>query len=168
MALSLGEIRWLAGLLEGEGCFGIYFNKNAKGEKKYPVLRISLGMTDEDVVERAAGLLGARGHRTYQPAKGIKPFFETTVTGSRAAGWMMTLYSLMGRRRRQRILECLSRWDGPRRRRFSRNPNQPCRRGHIGFFDRYHGNGYLFCRECAKEDRTRRTERERHRLTGNH
>ena len=45
------DIAWLAGLLEGEGCFRL-----DKG--KYPIIR--LGMGDEDVVVRAASLMKTR------------------------------------------------------------------------------------------------------------
>lgn len=48
------EIAWMAGLFEGEGCVTInphYRNSN-------PYVRVSLGMTDADVVEKFHRILG--------------------------------------------------------------------------------------------------------------
>lgn len=50
------EIAWMAGLLEGEGCFTAEGGQRARF--RYP--RITLGMTDRDVVERASVLFDAR------------------------------------------------------------------------------------------------------------
>lgn len=158
MALSLGEVRWLAGLLEGEGSFGFFLNKDPHGIPRYPVLRISLGMTDEDVVERAAAIMRARGRRTYRQGN-RKPMHETSVTGSRAAGWMMTLWPLMGVRRKTRIIECLREWNGPSRRVFQREAGKPCRRGHLDWY-KAPKSGRLECRPCkAADKRRRRTEK---------
>lgn len=107
------DIYWLAGLLEGEGCFG------AHTKTKTP--RIRLNMTDLDVVERAHKLLGAtckisRVDRSKQNPN-WKDTYNFTVPGRRAAGWMMTLYSLMGERRQAKIREVLFEWqDHPVRR----------------------------------------------------
>ena len=49
--LTLKEIAWLAGLLEGEGSFGAY----VKGSQS-PCIQFS--MCDKDVLERAANMLG--------------------------------------------------------------------------------------------------------------
>jgi len=96
-----GDIRWLAGLLEGEGCF-LY--------KSTP--SIVLKMKDKDVVEHAANLLGGRGVRLGAPP--VKPQwnqqYSCAVYGARAAGWMMTLYGLMGMRRKDKIREVLAKW----------------------------------------------------------
>ena len=77
LALSEIEIAWLAGLLEGEGNFGL----DARSAKRYkvstappsPFLRIS--MTDQDIIERVSKLvnkscfsptrLTAKGKRVY-------------------------------------------------------------------------------------------------------
>ena len=46
--LSSASIGWLAGLIEGEGCIGVYKNASSR----WPSARISLNMTDFDVVRR--------------------------------------------------------------------------------------------------------------------
>ena len=88
------DIIWLAGLLEGEGCFGLQ-------QRKYP--RITLGMTDEDIVIRAATLMKSRVTRCGN-------MYRTYLDGAYAVGWMMTLYTLLGIRRRKAIVDVIKVW----------------------------------------------------------
>lgn len=104
---SVGDLRQLAGLLEGEASFHLH-------RHKYP--RIDLRMTDRDVVEWAANLLGTK-LRLYPNSSGNPkhlPVWSTQVDGARAAGWMMTLYKHLGDRRRAKVREILSVWRAPR------------------------------------------------------
>jgi len=99
---TLKEICWLAGLVEGEGCFP----KNAG-------VIIALSMTDEDVVRKAAQLFGAQS--VYARAgtdngHGYKTQYTLHVRGPQAIGWMFTLYTLLGARRRARIREVIHQW----------------------------------------------------------
>lgn len=103
------EIAWLAGLLEGEGCFV----KHPCGNS----IRIHLGMTDRDVVERAAKIWGKSVRGPYQPngplskqGRLYKPMYTTAAGGWVAAAWMMMLYGFMGERRKARIREMLTVW----------------------------------------------------------
>lgn len=100
MTLSTKDIAWLAGLLEGEGCFRY---------RTTPMIQFA--MTDKDVVGLAAGLLGAKSVRfRKQQAAHWKPQYEVSIHGQRAAEWMMTLYPLMGERRQAKIREILAAW----------------------------------------------------------
>lgn len=79
---------------------------------------ISIGMTDQDVVERVASLLGTKvGKRwpaTFQQ-KGWKPVFYTVKKGQPAVDLMQVLLPMMGLRRQERIREVVARYV-PRRR----------------------------------------------------
>lgn len=99
---STKDVYWLAGLLEGEGAF----TKNGA----HPV--IALKMDDLDVVSRCGRILGASNVRSAidRSRLGRKCYFVVSISGCRAAGWMMTLYSLMGARRQARIRELLALW----------------------------------------------------------
>lgn len=103
--ISVKDITWLAGLLEGEGSFKKW------GAKKS--LTISLQMADKDIVHRAGKLMnvkvGYSDHTTRRNPK-WKPIWYVNVCGRRAAEWMMTLYCLMGERRKQQIREALQEW----------------------------------------------------------
>lgn len=111
---STKDVCWLAGLLEGEGSFTVA----NKGRHCYP--SVKLKMTDRDVVERAARILrtvqyrkGGNGILSYRPSRstmGTKQNYVVAIAGRRAAGWMMTLYPLMGERRQKRIRELLALW----------------------------------------------------------
>src|SRR5438132_1475499 len=79
-------VYWLAALLEGEGSFML-------GDGSSP--RISLGMSDQDIVERAAALLENPRIFTYQRPK-RKRMWHFSVYGATAAAWMMTVYPVMG------------------------------------------------------------------------
>ncbi len=96
------EIAWIAGLLEGEGSFVVSDRS----------LVIAVNMTDRDVIERATGLLGGNTYARRCPAieRPRKQQWRAQVKGPRAAGWMMTIYPLLGRRRREQVRRALSKW----------------------------------------------------------
>lgn len=101
--ISVREISWVAGLLEGEGCF-------ASGPTNHNP-RIQLVMTDLDVVINAAKILGChKVIRNKQDTRTNKPLYRTNLYGGRAISWMMTLWSLMGKRRKKKIEDCISIW----------------------------------------------------------
>jgi len=105
---SLNEIYWVAGLVEGEGCFGrMKSGRDYKG-KKYFTTYIQVKMTDKDVIEKLAKLwkrsvmIGDKKDYSY-----YKQGWKVRVQGPTAIGWMMTLYSIMGKRRQEKIKELL-------------------------------------------------------------
>ena len=130
------EIAWLAGLLEGEGSFGYY--------NGCPTIQVQ--MCDRDVVARAASVLGVslraeykpRGRDTYKPVSGC------VATGQRAVSWMMTLYALLGERRRTKVRDILTLWHASKRLpRIARNVHRMAR----CHPDRYVA-GHWLCKEC--------------------
>jgi hypothetical protein len=101
------DLRWLAGLLEGEGCFGGYWH--GRGPYFQPV--IQLAMTDRDVVSQAAMLMGTRVSASPSDKRRVcKPMWRCAVSGSRAIQWMADLHALMGERRRQKIESVMTEW----------------------------------------------------------
>lgn len=140
--ISTLDIAWVAGLLEGEGYF--HFHKTARGP------HIALSMTDRDVVEKAAVLLGSRV-RTYLPRRpNRKPLYIFT-SGRDIAGWMMTLYPLLGERRRAQIRGALSKW---RARRTRPRYRHTCPRGHP--LSPKGQTGWRHCSRCDREQQQRR------------
>ena len=95
---------WLAGLLEGEGSFTT---------TRPQEVRISLEMTDEDVVARAATLMGThyipKPPRRDQPSH-WKPQYKACLSGRRAIDLMKELLPYMGERRSLRIGEITGDW----------------------------------------------------------
>lgn len=102
--MSPEDRAWLAGLLEGEGCFAFYGTP-----------RISVSMTDRDVIDRVAHLMGATliSERRDPRKPTHKTQYVTQVAGTRAHRLMRDLLPLMGARRAARIREVLDA-DGAR------------------------------------------------------
>lgn len=90
-------MHWLAGLLEGEGCF----LRGPPSAPRYPV--VALQMTDEDVVARVASMFGRKPGR-WQPREARhQETHLVRITGAKAVAWMLALHPLMGERRRMQI-----------------------------------------------------------------
>ncbi|QDF14205.1 LAGLIDADG endonuclease [Microbacterium phage GardenState] len=94
---SHDDLLWLAGLLEGEGAFDAH-------RGRYP--RIRLQMTDRDVVERVAKLLGTTVRLSLKRAP-ASATWNAELSGDRAAEIMAALLPYMGARRSARIAEVL-------------------------------------------------------------
>jgi hypothetical protein len=110
------EIAWLAGLLEGEGSFGLT-GYAAKKSKVFPT--ISLAMTDLDIIERAGALIGGQGQARIMARVGQrmgtgtvrKTTYRWRVSGNRAIEVMRLILPYMGERRTARIREILGIWE---------------------------------------------------------
>lgn len=97
------DLYWLAGLLEGEGCFSI-----CGGNGNTPT--VAVGMTDIDIMERVGRLLGKTPYRPAQmfsSGKRVRDSHRIHIYGKPAVAWMRRLYPLMGHRRQARIREVL-------------------------------------------------------------
>jgi hypothetical protein len=97
--MNIKDFMWLAGLMEGEGCF--MFIKGA---------RLQLSMTDRDVVERAAPLLRAKIRAPLQRVEGRRLVHTCYTFGPDAIGMMMMLYQFMGKRRKAKIRDVIAKW----------------------------------------------------------
>ena len=99
------DLMWIAGLLEGEGCFHGSYARNR-------TTVISLRMTDRDVVEKFAKLVG-RPTARVNPQNGVtkKYMWACSVTGSASRTLMQMLLPHMGERRHKKIAEVLHYFD---------------------------------------------------------
>jgi len=89
------DLGWLAGLLEGEGSF-----MQLKESPGVPVL--SIGMIDEDVIAKAAMLMGVSYHPHALPSG--KTRYQLMIRGNRRARRIMeTLLPFMSARRKTQI-----------------------------------------------------------------
>jgi hypothetical protein len=92
------QVVWLAGLLEGEGCFCYYLSPG-----------IVVGMTDSDVLQRVADILGSKVTGPYKYGANKKAVFYVKIWGDKAIEWMEVLLPLMGSRRTSKIKEIFKR-----------------------------------------------------------
>lgn len=125
------DITWLAGLLEGEGWFGI-------SQGRHPL--IGIFMTDEDVINKVADIWDKSINKH-------KNGWRTQINGPYAIGWMMTLYIFLGERRKDRITEVIRFWKETN---YLRAPNgmQSMAKCHP---DRVIG-GHGLCRSCYQKE----------------
>ena len=112
------ETLYIAGLLEGEGCF--YNNSGSPA--------ITLGMTDEDVVRRYQSIVGGTSIKRTENKLGLgnKTMFVTVLSGHKAIEVMKSVRPLMGLRRSQAIDDIIT-WYESKLRNGDRNM---CKRGH--------------------------------------
>jgi len=117
--VTVRNIEWLAGFLDGEGCF--YMNRST--------CRIQIAQKDPWPLLKVQGIIGGR----FYSVKGSIPgrrYHALFLTGRRAVGGMMTVYSLMSPRRQAKIVEILGRWRAiPLRGKC--NLKTHCKRGHV-------------------------------------
>jgi hypothetical protein len=107
MGIDIKDWYWLAGLIEGEGCF--YLNT---GQGK-PKIQVKVKMTDEDVIRRIHSItnLGSvNGPYSNGDAKWKQVYVWTINRQADAAAFMMTIYPLMGIRRQSKMKELLTIW----------------------------------------------------------
>jgi hypothetical protein len=104
---DLTQIAWLAGLLEGEGTFHTSHTGSF-------YVRVTLEMTDEDVVRKAAQLMEdapVSGPRIRKKGLGTKPYYSTSISGYKASRVMAAVLPFMGRRRAAKIRELIHLWE---------------------------------------------------------
>ncbi len=87
----------MAGLLEGEGSF-------LKPPPSQPrTISISVQMTDSDIIARIAKVFGVSFCKCRPQASHHRSSFRVSVSGRKAAMWMVRLRPLMGVRRQGQI-----------------------------------------------------------------
>lgn len=102
------DAAWLAGVLEGEGSFLVYWAKSRSGGRS-PYPRVQINMTDRDVVARVALLMGGNSVQVHRVGdERLKRAWSTKVTGKRALEVMRTVRPWMGDRRGSKIDELLT------------------------------------------------------------
>lgn len=105
----MAEIAWVAGVLEGEGYFGL-IPKKTKSPEHYWEVRIQCNMTDEDVIRRLHELTGLGAVRGPLPVQKDhhKPAFSWTVNRrSEVICLLNQIRPWMGQRRKARIDDIL-------------------------------------------------------------
>ena len=102
---KITDIHWIAGLLEGEGNFT--YGTGAQ---------LRIWMTDEDTISKARSIMDPNTKILIDDRKGNRQtVYGFFVYGNLAIQWMMTIYSLVGRRRKEKIREILLKWKNEKR-----------------------------------------------------
>lgn len=102
---------WLAGILEGEGCFS-EFKSGSSGF--YTTPGVTITMTDGDVIDAVSDMFFMIGGRRTKVRKYLlpsgKPAFSIYLTGLPAAKVMIAVLPYMGERRSLKIKEIARNW----------------------------------------------------------
>ena len=104
--ISVNDIHWAAGFLEGEGTFGFYVRKpvaSAEQVQKEPI----------DRLKKIFG--GSLRIRITKRKSNEQDRFVWTAHGGRAIGVMLTLFCLMSLKRKTQIKKALYKWRDSRR-----------------------------------------------------
>ena len=119
------DAHWLAGFFDGEACFGI--------RKSTPF--ISVAQKDVWPLLKVQGLVGGNIYRNMgsgNKERGIEPKLINALhlTGKRAIGVMMMLYSVLSPRRQDKVKSVIDTWRAiPRRGEINRRKTH-CKNGH--------------------------------------
>lgn len=144
--ITMLELGWLAGIVEGEGC--ITYTRT-------PVIAVK--MTDEDVIKKVAKLFNRPYYERKNKEFNHRTAYDVSICGTPAIEWLFTLYSLLGSRRKAKILEVINEWKKQELIFFAKDkfgcgdPKTP---------ENTYWNGRLMrCRKCAleKDKRYRKT-----------
>lgn len=92
------DAAWLAGLLDGEGCFD-----NPRGNP-----RIRVKMTDLDIILRAADVMGATTYPEPPAQPHHKPLAVAQLTGDSAVAVMRAILPWLSSRRTARVTEIIT------------------------------------------------------------
>jgi len=100
------DTAWLAGWLEGEGCFSIRKIKQGSRQYDYPIVTAS--STDFDTLERVQSIAGGKIYEARPQNPNHSMCWRWQLYGKdEATSLMLTLLPLMSKRRRERIQEVL-------------------------------------------------------------
>ena len=89
------QIAWAAGLFEGEG---------SCTRARHGSQNVHLGQKDRWVCDRMKALFGGSiGERQMNGS----PFYEWHISGARARGFLMTMFTFLSPRRQEQVTACL-------------------------------------------------------------
>lgn len=100
--LNVNNIYWLAGLFDGEASF--YWNPNSRS------CQVQLAMTDEDTIIKVCTLIKQPKYYLVKRQDKYKQLYSIHLSGKKAIGLMMTLFSLLSIRRQEKIMEIINQW----------------------------------------------------------
>ena len=110
--ISVFDLGWLSGIIEGEGCFycKTSTSKLNDGVYCYPLSGFAVMSTDKDVMIRLSSLLGLnlRGPYYKETEKIRKVVWSVQITGSKAIVIMQKFYPYLGERRKVQIDEAIA------------------------------------------------------------
>ena len=134
--ISLNDLEWAAGFLDGEGC--VQFSKHKH-------LNLTAAQVEKEPVDRLIGLFGGAVY-SYPPKRPNENLAHRWhAVHARAAGIMMTLYPLLSPKRQEAIRLALDKW----KQIIPQEYRTHCPKGHeLSGDNLYVSRGKRYCHEC--------------------
>ncbi len=112
MAISMVELGWAAGFLEGEGSFtAVSAGRRADGRPRASFnVSVNAGQVNLEPLHRLQKLFG--GHIYRHNMHTGNPIWRWQIYGKAAIGIMLTVWTMMSERRRQQIENAVTKWKG--------------------------------------------------------
>jgi hypothetical protein len=111
---TVRDIVWAAALIEGEGCIVAGEYRSQREDRLVRQFRLAVEMTDLDILVRLRGILGPQATLRERRPPSVNPKhrrrYILVLTGCELAGWLMTIYPIMGERRQTKIRSALTLW----------------------------------------------------------
>ena len=101
--ITLNWLYWAAAFLEGEGSFSM-----RSREGSWKSARVTASQVQKEPLERLVRILGGKVYLDSSNRK--NPINRWLVTGPRAVGVMMTVFTIMSPERKSQISKALSVW----------------------------------------------------------
>lgn len=135
--ISIKDIAWSAGFLEGEGSFGHYGS-----------LSVTAGQVQKEPLVRLQKLFGGSLYHRHTSGFSNRKIWIWSPNAFRAAEIMMTLYVLMSPKRKRQIKNSLKKWRHARR--IKPTGGNCCWRGHQLIGENIYLAGVKKYRRCKK------------------
>lgn len=138
MDIDINNLHWIAGFLEGEGCFA-----RTKNKEKFGSIAIQANQVQKEPLERLQKFVGCGNIHKYNHKKdkvNQNDYYRWQVCGPNAESLMKLIYVLMSPKRQAKIKECLDWYTTRPKRNYVRFKSTHCRRGHP-FSE---GNTYIY------------------------
>jgi hypothetical protein len=110
MALSMTDLHWAAGFLEGEGSFtAVRAGKRPDGRPRESFnLMVHAGQVERGPLEKLQRLFGGSLYKHNMHTG--NPCVRWQICGRKAVALMMTMWALMSTRRRGQIEASIEKW----------------------------------------------------------
>ena len=127
-ACSERDLGWLEGIIDGEGCLGLYSSpvsgKNGPRRRWLPLLTIT--NTNRAIIDRAKGIVGAGSvYRRKGVSERDKPFFHYAIGANGLRSILPVLRLTAKEQQRLLLLEALALSNGKTHNRYNGCPYDP-------------------------------------------
>jgi hypothetical protein len=157
--VPLNELYWIAGFLEGEGCFA----------RCGGTIVVTVSQVQKEPLERLYKLLGGSPiHQYSHKNPKHNPFYRWQIYGKKAERLMKSVFPIMSPKRQEKIALCLAWYDSRPGNNWIKSGRKFCRKGLHAWIPEniMLAYGKQYCRACKNEwQRNKREEIKKSRIS---